>query len=69
MAQIILNNGQRISIEENKQQLFELINDDKQFITVNLEYTIDKYINEYTSDTERKVEQTLINKTHISQAF
>lgn len=69
MAQIILTDYKRIEIKEDKKQLLELITDDKQFIIINLKYTIDISKSKYEYDVRIEYEQTAINKAHIIQAF
>lgn len=69
MGRITLVNNNDFNTKENKEELFKLINSDEQFIIVNQEYTIDNYIDAYTSTTERRLEKTAVNKSHIVQVF
>ena len=69
MAQLITKTNEHIKVKEDIREVFDLLQDDKQFIIVNVEYSITM---DYSlTDTKPKLEimKTAINKNEIKQAF
>jgi len=69
MTLLITKTDPQVIVQEDTERIFELLQDNKQFIIVNIKELIRIDINDKSKGTKFGIVQTAINKNEILQAF